>query len=63
MLLGALNVWLEEHSVLVIAHLIVGTLLWSTRGPDRLPLAFSPSPVSAPLGRPGAAPMTAAAEA
>jgi heme A synthase len=29
-LLGALNVWLGEHAVLVVAHLAVGTLLWVT---------------------------------
>jgi heme A synthase len=29
-LLGALNVWLGEHAVLVVAHLTVGTLLWIT---------------------------------
>jgi heme A synthase len=28
-LLGALNVWLGEHAGLVVAHLTVGTLLWS----------------------------------
>jgi heme A synthase len=27
-LLGAANVWLGEHGVLVVAHLAVGTLLW-----------------------------------
>jgi heme A synthase len=29
-LLGALNVWLGKHAELVVAHLTVGTLLWST---------------------------------
>jgi heme A synthase len=29
-LLGALNVWLGEHAELVVAHLTLGTLLWST---------------------------------
>jgi heme A synthase len=28
LLLGALNVWLGEHAVLVVAHLTTGTLLW-----------------------------------
>jgi heme A synthase len=28
-LLGALNVWLGEHAWLVVAHLAVGTLVWS----------------------------------
>ena len=30
LLLGALNVWLGEHAVLIVAHLITATLLWST---------------------------------
>ncbi len=30
LLLGALNVWLGKHASLVVAHLTVGTLLWST---------------------------------
>ncbi len=29
-LLGALNVWLEEYEVLILAHLTAGTLLWGT---------------------------------
>jgi heme a synthase len=29
-LLGALNVWLGEHAALVVAHLAMGTLLWTT---------------------------------
>ena len=29
LLLGALNVWLEEYEVLIVAHLAVGTLLWA----------------------------------
>ena len=29
-LLGALNVWLGEHAWLIVIHLTVGTLLWST---------------------------------
>jgi heme A synthase len=29
-LLGALNVWLGEHPVLIVAHLTTGTLLWMT---------------------------------
>jgi heme A synthase len=29
-LLGALNVWLGEHEWLIVAHLSVGTLLWSS---------------------------------
>jgi len=29
LLLGALNVWLEEYELLIVAHLAVGTLLWA----------------------------------
>ena len=29
-LLGALNVWLGERPVLIVAHLTLGTLLWAT---------------------------------
>jgi heme A synthase len=29
-LLGALNVWLGEHPVLIVAHLTLATLLWAT---------------------------------
>jgi heme a synthase len=28
-LVGALNVWLDEYEVLIVAHLALGTLLWS----------------------------------
>jgi heme A synthase len=30
LLLGALNVWLEEYEVLILAHLTLGALLWAT---------------------------------
>jgi heme a synthase len=30
LLVGALNVWLDEYEVLIVAHLTLGTLLWST---------------------------------
>jgi hypothetical protein len=26
---GALNVWLEEYEVLILAHLTLGALLWA----------------------------------
>ena len=29
LVLGALNVWLEEYEALIVAHLAVGTLLWA----------------------------------
>jgi heme A synthase len=29
-LVGGLNVWLEEYEVLILAHLTLGALLWAT---------------------------------
>ena len=29
-LVGALNVWLDEYELLILAHLALGTLLWAT---------------------------------
>jgi heme A synthase len=29
-LVGALNVWLEEYELLILLHLALGTLLWAT---------------------------------
>ena len=28
-LVGALNVWLDEYEALIVAHLALGTLLWA----------------------------------
>jgi heme A synthase len=59
LLLGALNVWLGEHPTLIVAHLAVGTLLWSTVLLIAYTLAFAPatSPAAerAPPSRPSAA--------
>jgi len=44
-LLGALNVWLGKHAELVVAHLTVGTLLWSTVVYAALELVPVPSAV------------------
>ena len=30
-LVGALNVWLDEYELLILLHLALGTLLWATR--------------------------------
>lgn len=55
-LLGALNVLLDEHAVLIVAHLVIATLLWSTVLLVAFTLAWSPAPPSAPPGlRPRAA--------
>jgi heme A synthase len=63
-LLGALNVLLDEHAALILAHLIVATLLWSTVVLIAYTLAWSPAPAIAPAARSrGRAASTAAAGA
>jgi heme A synthase len=62
-LLGALNVLLEEHAALIVAHLVIATLLWSTVLLIGFTLAFSPAPVSARSAARAPATSTAAAEA
>ena len=47
-LLGVLNVLLEEHAALILAHLIVATLLWSTVVLIAYTLAWSPALAIAP---------------
>lgn len=59
--LGALNVWLEEHAVLVIAHLITATLLWSTLLLVAYRFAFAPSPAAEAAEAGGPRPATAGA--
>jgi heme A synthase len=46
-LLGALNVLLDEHAVLIVAHLITATLLWGTLLFIAYTLAWSPAPAAA----------------
>jgi heme A synthase len=60
LLLGALNVWLGEHAALVVAHLTVATLLWSSVLLIAFRLAWAPAPSAA---RSPAAPAEAAAVA
>ncbi len=43
-LVGALNVWLEEYEVLIVLHLALGTLLWATS----LGLTLQLAPARAP---------------
>ena len=50
-LLGVLNVLLEEHAALILAHLIVATLLWSTVVLIAYTLAWSPALAIAPAAR------------
>jgi heme A synthase len=49
---GALNVWLDEYEVLIVAHLTLATLLWSAV----VGLALALYPVPAPAGAPGREP-------
>ena len=52
-LLGALNVWLDEYELLIVAHLLVGTLLWAAAVGVTLQLyrVPGPAPERAPRGR------------
>jgi len=56
-LVGALNVWLEEYEALIVLHLALGTLLWWTVIAMTLSLYRVPSPVLAggPVANPAAA--------
>ena len=56
-LVGALNVWLDEYEVLIVLHLALGTLLWWTVIAMTLTLYRVPSPV--PAGGPVADPAAA----
>lgn len=61
--LGALNVLLEEHAALIVAHLIIATLLWSTLLLIAYTLAFSPAPATERAAGRSRTAKTAAAEA
>jgi heme A synthase len=63
LLLGASNVWLEEHAALIVSHLVVATLLWSTVLLIAYTLAWSPAPVGARVPSSRTRPSAAAAEA
>jgi len=45
-LVGALNVWLEEYELLILAHLALGTLLWAAAVGLTLQLYRVPAPAS-----------------
>ena len=49
-LLGAINVWLDEYEALIVAHLAVGTLLWTALIGLTLQLYRVRAPVEAPAG-------------
>jgi heme A synthase len=46
-LVGALNVWLDEYELLILAHLTLGTLLWATAVGLTLQLYRVPEPAAA----------------
>jgi heme a synthase len=46
-LVGALNVWLDEYELLILAHLALGTLLWSAAIGLTLQLYRVPAPARA----------------
>ncbi len=50
-LLGALNVWLEEYEVLILAHLALATLLWGHLFAMNLQLYGVRSPTAERVGR------------
>lgn len=50
-LLGALNVWLNEYELLIVAHLTLGTLLWVAS--INTTLELSRAPAQAPAGARG----------
>jgi len=47
LVLGALNVWLDEYEGLIVAHLAAGTLLWATSVGLSLQLFRAPAPAPA----------------
>jgi heme A synthase len=56
-LVGALNVWLDEYEAMIVLHLALGTLLWWTVAGMTLLLYRVPSPVlsGGPVANPAAA--------
>ena len=61
LLLGALNVWLGEHAVLVVAHLTAATLLWGCLLLIAFRLAWAPATAPEGSRAPRAEASTAAA--
>ena len=47
LLVGALNVWLEEYEVLILAHLTLGALLWAASAMLTMQLYRVPAPAEA----------------
>jgi len=50
LLVGALNVWLDEYETLIVLHLALGTLLWGTLVGLAFQLFRIPEPVESPGG-------------
>ena len=50
LLVGALNVWLEEYEALIVTHLALGTLLWATVVGLTFQLFGVPKAVESPSG-------------
>jgi heme A synthase len=50
-LVGALNVWLDEYEAMIVLHLALGTLLWSTALGFTLQLFRVPAPAAEPALR------------
>lgn len=50
LLVGALNVWLDEYEALIVLHLALGTLLWGTLVGLTFQLFRVPKPVKSPTG-------------
>ena len=61
LLLGALNIWLGEHAVLVVAHLTIATLLWGCLLLIAFRLAWAPATATEGSRAPRAEASTAAA--
>jgi heme A synthase len=59
LLVGALNVWLDEYEALIVLHLALGTLLWGTLVGLAFQLFRIPKPVESPSGAPSREALTA----
>ncbi len=58
-LVGALNVWLDEYEALIVLHLALGTLLWGTVVSVALALYPAGAPATARAGSPSGKAVTA----
>jgi len=58
-LVGALNVWLDEYEALIVLHLALGTLLWGTVVSVALALYPAGAPAGARAGSPSGKAVTA----